>query len=134
MQRLVPILIVTVALVAAGGLWTVLQRRADSTRFAAGLVFLADACDLSPGVAQSLGGPLTREECGAIERIARAEVVAAFSGLRIDFNANASAFWTVHVGAFVPARTRWSGTGATRRGATCARGSTSFGFNRAWRR
>ena len=109
MLRSLPIVIVTLALVAAGGLWTALQRRAASTRFAAGVVFVDGACDLSPGVAQSLGGPLTPADCATIERIARAEVVAAFSGLRIDVNADPYAFWTVHVRAFVPSRSRMVG-------------------------
>jgi hypothetical protein len=109
MQRSIPVLIVTLAIVAAGGLWTALQRRAASTRFAAGLVFVPGACDLSPGVARSLGGPLTPADCAVIERIARAEVAAAFAGLRVDVSADASAFWTVHVRAFVPSRTRMLG-------------------------
>ena len=109
MRRSIPILIVTLALVAAGGLWAALQRRAASTRFEAGLVFVPGACDLSPGVAQSLGGPLTPTDCADIERIARAEVVAAFAGLRVDVTADPWAFWTVHVRAFVPSRTRMLG-------------------------
>ncbi|AMY07184.1 hypothetical protein LuPra_00351 [Luteitalea pratensis] len=108
-RRPVPVLILALALVAAGGLWTTLQRRAASTRFEAGLVFVAGACDLSPGVARALGGPLTSADCAAIERIARAEVVAAFAGLRVDLNADPAAFWTVHVRAFVPSRSRTLG-------------------------
>ena len=108
-RRPVPVLILALALVAAGGLWTTLQRRAASTRFEAGLVFVAGACDLSPGVARTLGGPLTGADCAAIERIARAEVVAAFAGLRLDVNADPAAFWTVHVRAFVPSRSRMVG-------------------------
>lgn len=109
MLRSIPILIVSLALIAAGGLWTGLQRRAASTRFEAGLMFVPGACDLSPGVARSLGGPLTPADCAEIERIARAEVVAAFEGLRVDVSADPSAFWTVHVRAFVPSRTRMLG-------------------------
>jgi hypothetical protein len=107
--RSIPIVIVSLALLAAGGLWTMLQRRAASTRFAAGVVFVDGACDLSPGVAQSFGGPLTADDCATIERIARAEVVAAFAGLRVDVNADPYAFWTVHVRAFVPSRSRMIG-------------------------
>ena len=108
-RRLVPVLILALALVAAGGLWTTLQRRAASTRFEAGLVFVAGACDLSPGVARTLGGPLTTADCASVERIARAEVAAAFAGLRMDVTADPAAFWTVHVRAFVPSRSRMVG-------------------------
>jgi hypothetical protein len=99
-----PVLVFALALVAAGGLWALLQRRAASTRLVAGVVFVDGACDLSPGVARSLGGPLTPADCAEIERIARAEVVTAFEDLRIDVTADPYAFWTVHVRAFVPAR------------------------------
>ena len=109
MLRSLPIVIVTLALVAAAGLWSALQRRAAATRFQAGVLFVDGACDLSPGVAQLLGGPLTPADCATIERIARAEVVAAFAGLRIDVTADPYAFWTVHVRAFVPSRTRMVG-------------------------
>ena len=72
-------------------------------------MFVAGACDLSPGVARTLGGPLTTADCASVERIARAEVAAAFAGLRIDVTADPAAFWTVHVRAFVPSRSRMVG-------------------------
>lgn len=98
-----------VALIAAGCLWLALQARASSTSFEAGLVFTNDACDLSPGFALSLGGPLTPRECARVERIARDEVDAAFAALRLQVTASSSAFWTVHVRPFVPARSRTLG-------------------------
>ncbi len=98
-----------VAVFAAGGLWLGLQARAASTHFEAGLVFVDDACDLSPGFALRLGGPLTSGECARVERIARAEVATAFQAFRLDVTASPKAFWTVHVRPFVPARARTLG-------------------------
>jgi hypothetical protein len=98
-----------VAVIAAGGLWLGLQARASSTEFEVGLVFTRDACALSPGVARSIGGPVTASECATIERLARAEVASAFAAVRLDVTASPSAFWTVHVQPFVPARSRTLG-------------------------
>jgi hypothetical protein len=98
-----------VALIAAGGLWLGLQARAASTRFEVGLIFAGRACELSPGVALGMGGPLTVNECATIERLARAEVASAFDAVRLDVTASRSAFWTVHVQSFVPARSRTVG-------------------------
>jgi hypothetical protein len=105
----IPVLVFALALVAAGALGTVLQQRAAATRFQAGVVFVAGACDLSPGVAQVLGGALTATDCALVERLARAEVAAAFAGLRIDVTDDPAAFWTVHVRPFVPSRSRMVG-------------------------
>ena len=104
-----PVLVFALAVIAAAVLGTALQQRAAATRFQAGMVFVAGACDLSPGVAQLLGGPLTIAECAAVERIARTEVAAAFAGLRIDLTDKQDAFWTVYVRAFVPSRSRMLG-------------------------
>ena len=101
--------LVSLAIVAAASLWTVLERRASTTRFRAGLVFTDDACALSPGVARTLGGPLSAADCAEVERIARAEVTIAFEGLRLDLTTDPRAFWTVHVQAFIPSRTRTLG-------------------------
>lgn len=98
-----------IALVAAGGLWLGLQARAASTRFEAGLVFADDACQLSPGFAGNVGGPITAAECAAIERLARAEVVAAFEGFRLEVTDSPRAFWVVSVRPFVPSRSRTLG-------------------------
>ena len=94
---------------AAAVLWLSLEGRAASTRFRAGIVFAPDACDLSPGIARTFGGPLTRADCAEVERIARDEIAAAFRGLRLDLTGDDRAFWTVHVIPFVPARTRMVG-------------------------
>ena len=108
-RRPIPVLVFALALVAAGALWTTLQQRAASTRFQAGVVFVAGACDLSPGIAQVLGGPLTTTDCAIVERLARAEIADAFAGLRIDVTDDPAAFWTVHVRPFVPSRSRMIG-------------------------
>jgi hypothetical protein len=98
-----------VAVVAAGGLWLALQLRASTTRFEAGLVFADDACQLSPGFAAAIGGPISNAECVQIERLARAEVAAAFEPFRLDVTNASRAFWVVSVRPFVPARSRTVG-------------------------
>ncbi|HTU99675.1 MAG TPA: hypothetical protein VMF13_03995 [Luteitalea sp.] len=97
------------ALVATACLWIGLERHAASARTRVGLVFHADACDLWPGMAAQAGGQLTVDECGVIAARVRGEVDDAFAGLRIDITDDARAFWTVHVVARVPARTRMTG-------------------------
>ena len=94
---------------ASGGLGLALQSRAASTRFQAGVVFGNGACDLSPGFARTIGGPISDIECAHVERIARAEIAAAFDGLRIEVTNDARAFWTVHVRGHVPSRSRTVG-------------------------
>ena len=96
-------------LLAAAGLWLSLEARAASTRVQAGVVFVDGACDLSPGFAGMLGGPLSSTECAKVERIARAEVAVAFEGLRLEVTNDARSFWTVHVRGFVPSRSRTLG-------------------------
>ncbi len=95
---------VVLAVIAASGMWLLLQGRASQTRFEAGVVFADDACRLSPGYAHSIGGPITDVECARIQRLARAEVAAAFADMRLDITSSPSAFWTVSVRAFIPAR------------------------------
>ncbi len=47
--------------------------------------------------APALGGPMTAEDLEAIETIARAEIVGAFAGLRIEVSESRDALYTVRV-------------------------------------
>jgi hypothetical protein len=45
----------------------------------------------------TFGGPLHNEEMETIERLARAEIARAFSGLRVTVTSEPNAFWRVQV-------------------------------------
>ncbi len=73
------------------------------SRPSAGFWFAEHAFVLSAGDTSALGGALGAEDVDRIERVARAELMQAFSGLRIDITDRHDAMWRVSVVSIVTA-------------------------------
>ena len=85
------------AVLTASVVFLILSRQASMSSTGAGFWFEAGTYRLPADSTTKLGGPLTRDEIAAIERIARSELERAFVDLRISFNTNRNAFWRVAV-------------------------------------
>lgn len=70
-----------------------------------GFWFDDQACVLRAGAMDRFGTLLTDEERRTIRDVARAEVVEAFSQVRLDVTDDASAFWRIAVVRSLPTRT-----------------------------
>jgi hypothetical protein len=70
----------------------------------AGFWFDRVTFDLPVGDVERIGGPMRSEEKARIEAVARAELEAAYEGLRIRFMQQASGFHVVSVVQDIPAR------------------------------
>lgn len=95
------------AVLAAAALVATAQCRGRDHIVTAGFVFEDDAFVLNESEIARLGGPLTREDEEAIEVVARAELRAAFSGLRIVFKEADGGMYRVRVAATI-ARVPWT--------------------------
>lgn len=91
------ILLAIAALVAVLGIYGLAKWRAQHFVWEAGFWFENVTFDLPHLQAAGYGGPLTEEERRTIERVALAEVRAAFAGLRITFSDNRRARYRVAV-------------------------------------
>ena len=70
----------------------------------AGFWFDRVTFDLPVGDVERIGGPVRPEEQSQIESVARAELEAAYAGLRIRFTPQSSAFYRLRVVQDIPAR------------------------------
>ena len=85
------------AIVTAGLIYAVLSWRAQDHISHAGFWFEDVSFESPHFAAADYGGPLTESEATLIQEVARSEVRAAFSGLRIRFSEDREAFFRVRV-------------------------------------
>jgi len=85
------------AIVTAGVIYAILTWRAQDHVSQAGFWFEDVSFESPHFVAARYGGPLTEAEATLIQEVARSEVQAAFSGLRIRFSEDRNAFYRVRV-------------------------------------
>jgi hypothetical protein len=85
-----------VLLLASAGAW-VLACGARDRVISAGFWFDSVSYDSSEAMVGRLGGPISPGELREIEGVARAELLRAFSPLRIDFSAGRKAMYRVRV-------------------------------------
>lgn len=97
-MRYVPGLVIGgVAVLAAAVVFGLVRWQGARSTTEAGFWFAPDAFELNPHDESRIGGPLSETEREMVSRVARAELVTAFSGLRLVFTHNRSAFWRMEV-------------------------------------
>lgn len=84
-------------MVAAAAVIGGLRWQARGTPIEAGFSYDVDSYALSRAGTARLGGPLTAGEVDTIQRVSRAEVERAFTGLRIAIADRRDGFWRVQV-------------------------------------
>lgn len=107
-MRYVPGLVIGgFAVLAAAVVFGLVRWQGARSTTEAGFWFAPDAFELSPHDESRIGGPLSEAEQEMVSHVARAELVKAFSGLRIVVTDNPSAFWRMEVRRETTVRRRY---------------------------
>jgi hypothetical protein len=99
LRRSVPAALVAaiLAAVVTTAVFAIVRSKAATAPLTVAFRFEPDACVLPVSAQQRLGGALTADEVGAIERVARGELERAYAGTRLLFTGGGDAFWHLEV-------------------------------------